>query len=103
MIARTETPLFFRPRLVLADNRSAQAALTCRQFRRLGWEVHLASTGPEARRLTRLLAPQVVILATALRDTVVSISAVLALLYLPPLLAQAVSDPSDDTSNRSPP
>jgi ABC-2 type transport system permease protein len=31
--------------------------------------------------------------ATAIRDTAVSIGTVLALLYLPPLLAQAVSDP----------
>ena len=31
--------------------------------------------------------------ATAIRDTAVSIGAVLALLYLPPILAQAVSDP----------
>ena len=31
--------------------------------------------------------------ATAIRDTAASIGAVLALLYLPPLLAQAVSDP----------
>jgi ABC-2 type transport system permease protein len=31
--------------------------------------------------------------ATAVRDTAVSIGAVLALLYVPPLLAQAVSDP----------
>jgi ABC-2 type transport system permease protein len=31
--------------------------------------------------------------ATAIRDTAVAIGAVLALLYLPPLLAQAVSDP----------
>jgi ABC-2 type transport system permease protein len=31
--------------------------------------------------------------ATAIRDTAVSIGAVLALLYLPPLLAQAVGDP----------
>src|SRR5438105_1315286 len=68
MIARSELPLYFRPRLVLADNHSAQAALTCRQFRRLGWEVHLASSGPEARRLARLLEPQAVILDIALRD-----------------------------------
>jgi ABC-2 type transport system permease protein len=32
-------------------------------------------------------------IATAIRDTAVSLGAVLALLYLPPLLAQAVSDP----------
>jgi ABC-2 type transport system permease protein len=31
--------------------------------------------------------------ATAVRDTAVSIGAVLAVLYLPPILAQAVSDP----------
>jgi ABC-2 type transport system permease protein len=31
--------------------------------------------------------------ATAVRDTAVSIGAVLALLYLPPILAQAVADP----------
>jgi CheY-like chemotaxis protein len=68
MIARTESPLYFRPCLVLADSNSAQAALTGRQFRRLGWEVHLASSGPEARRMARLLAPQVVVLDTALRD-----------------------------------
>jgi ABC-2 type transport system permease protein len=32
-------------------------------------------------------------IATAIRDTAVSVGAVLALLYLPPLLAQVVSDP----------
>ena len=68
MIACTEIPLFFRPRLVVAEGNSAQAALLCRQFRRLGWEVHLASSGPDARRLARLLEPQLVILDTALRE-----------------------------------
>jgi len=68
MLARDEFPHFFRPRLVLADHNSVQAALTCRQFRRLGWEVHLARNGSEARRLARRLAPQVIILDTDLRD-----------------------------------
>ena len=68
MIAWTEMPLFSRPRLVVAEGNSAQAALLCRQFRRLGWEVHLASSGPDARRLARLLEPHVVILDTALRE-----------------------------------
>ncbi len=68
MIARSDLPLYFRPRLVLADHHSAHAALTCRQFRRLGWEVHLASSGPEARRLVRLLEPQAIVLAVGLRD-----------------------------------
>jgi DNA-binding response OmpR family regulator len=68
MIARTENPLSFRPRLVLAYNDSARAALTSRHFRRLGWEVHQACSGPEARRLVYVLRPQVVILDADLRD-----------------------------------
>ncbi len=40
-----------------------------------------------------LIALLAIGVATAIRDTAVSIGAVLALLYLPPLLAQAVSDP----------
>jgi DNA-binding response OmpR family regulator len=68
MIAKTEKPMTFRPRLVLAYTDSAHAALTCRHLRRQGWEVHLAHSGVDARRLARLLAPQVVVLDTALRD-----------------------------------
>jgi DNA-binding response OmpR family regulator len=68
MIARTEKPLSFRPRLILAYADSAHAALSGRHFRRQGWEVHLASTGPEARRLTQALAPHVVVLDTDLRE-----------------------------------
>ncbi|TWP37267.1 ABC transporter permease [Leekyejoonella antrihumi] len=40
-----------------------------------------------------LIALLVLGIATAIRDTAVSVGVVLALLYLPPLLAQAVSDP----------
>src|SRR3954447_4782484 len=68
MIARTQKPMSFRPRLVLAYADSAHAALSCRHLRRQGWEVHLASSGFEARRLVRLLAPQVVVLDTDLRE-----------------------------------
>lgn len=68
MIARTEVPLQFRPRLLLAYADSAQAASSCRYFRRLGWEVHLTNTGAEARRLTRLLSPTVVLLDVDLAD-----------------------------------
>ena len=67
MIAFTEKPLTFRPRMVLAYTDSARAALTSRQFRRLGWEVHQVTTGPEARRLACALRPQVVVLDTDLR------------------------------------
>src|SRR5438046_5662328 len=68
MIARTQNPLSFRPRLVLAYADSAHAALSARHLRRLGWEVHLASSGPDARRLAQMLAPEVVILDTQLPD-----------------------------------
>jgi CheY-like chemotaxis protein len=67
MIARTEKPLSFRPRMVLAYADSARAALNARHFRRLGWEVHLASSGPEARRLVHALRPQIVLLDADLR------------------------------------
>jgi DNA-binding response OmpR family regulator len=68
MIARSEKSLSFQPRLVLAYADSAHAALSCRYFRRQGWEVHLANSGCEARRLARALAPRVVVLDTDLRD-----------------------------------
>ena len=62
MIARTQKPLAFRPRLVVAYADSSHAALSARLFRRLGWEVHLASSGPDARHLASMLAPQVLVL-----------------------------------------
>lgn len=40
-----------------------------------------------------LVGPLALGIATALRDTAVSIAAVLALLYLPPVLAQVVGEP----------
>jgi CheY-like chemotaxis protein len=67
MLARTENPLSFRPRMVLAYADSARAALNSRQLRRMGWEVHQACSGPEARRLVYALRPQVVILDAELR------------------------------------
>src|SRR5438105_4934227 len=68
MIARTDAPFGFRPRLVLAYADSMHAALSGRHLRRQGWEVHLASCGAEARRLAAALAPKVVILDADLRD-----------------------------------
>jgi DNA-binding response OmpR family regulator len=53
--------------MVLAFADTARAALSARHFRRLGWEVHLAAVGPEARRLAHALNPQVVVLDTDLR------------------------------------
>jgi DNA-binding response OmpR family regulator len=68
MIAPLQTPPSFRPRMVLAYADSIHAARSARHFRRLGWEVHLASSGPDARQLTSTLAPEVVVLDTQLPD-----------------------------------
>jgi DNA-binding response OmpR family regulator len=57
-----------RPRLVLAYADSAYASLCARHFRRLGWEVHLASSGPDARRLVACSEPHVVVLDTQLPE-----------------------------------
>lgn len=68
MIAQTNTPLNFRPRLVLAYADSIHASLSARHLRRLGWEVHLAGSGTEARRLVHSLAPQILVLDAELRE-----------------------------------
>ena len=68
MIAQPQTAYSYRPRMVLAYADSAHAAQSARQFRRLGWEVHLASSGPDARQLAQVLSPQLVILDTQLPD-----------------------------------
>jgi DNA-binding response OmpR family regulator len=54
--------------MVLAYGDSAQAAILARFFRRHGWEVHIAISGPDARRLAYGLTPEVVILDTELPD-----------------------------------
>jgi DNA-binding response OmpR family regulator len=68
MLAHPERSPGQRPLLVLAYADSTYAALAGRYFRRLGWEVHLTSSGPEARRLARTLAPSIVILDTDLQE-----------------------------------
>jgi DNA-binding response OmpR family regulator len=68
MVARTLQSLNIRPRMIVAYADSAHAALSARYFRRLGWEVHLASSGPAARRIAFELAPEVVILDTQFPD-----------------------------------
>src|SRR5205807_203972 len=44
------------------------ADLTCRSFRRRGWDVYRARTGPEARRLARMMEPELVLLDTDLPE-----------------------------------
>lgn len=48
--------------LVLAHPHPESQALLARGFRRLGWDVYLAQSGPEARRLARMLEADMVIL-----------------------------------------
>jgi CheY-like chemotaxis protein len=54
--------------MVFAYADSTHAVLCCRQLRRLGWEVHLTRSGPEARRLARSLQPATVVLDIDLHD-----------------------------------
>ncbi len=66
MIAPTTSSLHFGRRLVLAHPDPEYTALIRRQLGLLGWEVHRADSGPDARRLAQLLAPAAVVLAAEL-------------------------------------
>jgi CheY-like chemotaxis protein len=61
-------PIRVRQRVVLSLNDSAFAGWIARRIRRLGWGVHLARSGEEARRLCQEYSPQVVVLDTRLPD-----------------------------------
>jgi two-component system alkaline phosphatase synthesis response regulator PhoP len=56
------------PCLVLAHPQREYQALLARGFRRLGWDVYLARSGPEARRLCKMLEADVVVLHTDLPE-----------------------------------
>jgi DNA-binding response OmpR family regulator len=56
----------FHPCLVLAHDDPVYAAGAIRAFRRLGWDAYTARTGPEARRLSRMLGAGLVVLAADL-------------------------------------
>ncbi len=51
-----------RPCLIIAHGDAAYAALVCRTFRRLGWDVHQSESGPDVRRLARRVEPRCIIL-----------------------------------------
>jgi CheY-like chemotaxis protein len=68
MTREAQNAVPYRPRLVLAYADSRHAVLCCRQLRRLGWQVHLTTSGAEARRLAQALSPAVVVLDTDLPD-----------------------------------
>jgi DNA-binding response OmpR family regulator len=56
------------PCLLIAHSDLTYAALVARAFRRRGWDVYPARSGPEARRLARLLEPDLVVLAAELEQ-----------------------------------
>lgn len=62
MIAANATNVTSNPCLILAHTDAAYAAMAGRSFRRLGWDVYPARSGPEARRLARMLSPTLVVL-----------------------------------------
>jgi CheY-like chemotaxis protein len=61
-------PLDLTPCLILAHTDIGFAARASRQLRRHGWDVYLAQTGAEVRRLAKKLAPAVVVLDVDLAD-----------------------------------
>jgi DNA-binding response OmpR family regulator len=62
MTAGNEDAMASPPCLILAHADPAYAAQAGRAFRRLGWDVYAAPTGPGVRRLARMLAPDLVVL-----------------------------------------
>jgi DNA-binding response OmpR family regulator len=52
----------YRPCLILVHGDASYAAETCLRFRRQGWDVYEAADGPEARRLARMMEPDLVVL-----------------------------------------
>ncbi len=62
MLDRCETDSVSPPCLILAHPDREYEAAIARGFRRLGWDVYLAQSGPEVRRLVRMMDADVVIL-----------------------------------------
>ena len=68
MNAASEEFAGFRPCLILAHAELAYAVPVLRMFRRQGWDVYAAHTGPEVRRLARMLDPQLVVIQADLPE-----------------------------------
>jgi DNA-binding response OmpR family regulator len=58
----------YPPSLLVAHADPEYASAVARDFRRLGWDTCTARTGPEVRRLARLLGTDLVVLDTDLPD-----------------------------------
>ena len=61
-----QSPALYRPCLILAVKGFACASETSLRLRRLGWDIYQACVGPEVRRLSRMLDPDVVVMDTDL-------------------------------------
>ena len=61
-----KSPVLYRPCLILAVKGFACASETSLRLRRLGWDIYQACVGPEVRRLSRMLDPDVVVMDTDL-------------------------------------
>jgi DNA-binding response OmpR family regulator len=57
-----------RPALVVAHEDHVFTALVNNAFRQRGWDVHLARSGPDLRRLARAVGAAAVVLDANLRD-----------------------------------
>lgn len=57
-----ETNIDCSPCLILAHPDPGQQGILARGFRRMGWDVYPARSGPEARRLAHLLAADMIVL-----------------------------------------
>jgi DNA-binding response OmpR family regulator len=58
---------YYRPCLIVAHGDSGYSTETCTHFRRQGWDVYQAQDGAEARRLARMLEPELVVLEADLQ------------------------------------
>lgn len=63
-----KAPFDVNPCLILAHTDMGFASRVSLQFRLLGWDVYLARTGADVRRLTKKLAPDVVVVDVDLAD-----------------------------------
>jgi DNA-binding response OmpR family regulator len=66
MMDLEEEAVGYRPCAVLAHSDPAYAASATRAFRRRGWDVYTAETGPELRRLARMLGAGLAVLSADL-------------------------------------
>jgi len=63
-----EQSVHYRPCMLIAYADAEYSAKAEPALRRLGWDVYVSGTGASARRLTRMLHPEVVVLSTQLPD-----------------------------------